>query len=107
VPIEATTKTATVISNAISAVSAACNFRRRAVWRYTKTAASSIDSIGSRNVENTSIPGVAIGSRDENTDRMIAMAQLVPIMAAISEETSTSFSRICSERFSAFIFAKI
>ena len=87
-------KSRMVSSKAIVAVRMACNLRRLAVWRKTKIAESNIVSIGSRQVESTSKPGVVTGRREEKTDKMIAMAEPAPTIAATSEEIRTSFRRI-------------
>jgi len=51
---------------------------------------------GSRNVASTSSPGVVIGLSDENTERMIAIAQPAPTVAETIEQINTSFRRIRS-----------
>jgi hypothetical protein len=42
----------------------------------------------------TATPGLLNGAREENTERMIAIAPPAPAIAAISEARITSFSRI-------------
>ena len=62
--------------------------------------ASSVAPAGSRNVASTKSPGVVIGWSDENTERIIAMEEPAPTVAATTEEINTSFRRIRSGSFS-------
>ena len=81
-------------SNEISAVNAACNLRRRAVWRYTKIDASSVVSTGKRQIADASSPGLAIVCSDEKINRTSSIASPAPRMAATSDAMITSFRRI-------------
>jgi len=78
----------------MSVVNAACSLRRRAVCRYTNIAAIKVVIKGNKKVDMTATPGLLNGAREENTERMIAIAPPAPAIAAISEARITSFSRI-------------
>ena len=94
--IEAITNKQRLNKIARTTVRKACNFRRRAVWRYTKIEASKTEAGGSNKVKATSKPGLEIGLREEKTVRMIAMHEPAPANAASNAAINTSFRRMGS-----------
>jgi len=77
-------------------VKAACSFLRLAVCRYTNIEATNVVMSGNRKVPTTTKPGFVSGGSEEKTDRMMAIAEPAPAIAATKDARNTNLSRMRS-----------